>query len=56
MDIAKDAQKGDILLEEQGLKLYLGEEANNMLMNTKLDFQEERGFTLTGMPPASCSC
>ncbi len=56
MDIAKDTQKGDMLLEEQGLKLYLEEEAKNMLMNTNIDFQEERGFTLTGMPPASCKC
>ncbi len=54
MDIAKAAQLGDITLELDGLKVYLEERANGMLMNTNIDFNEGQGFVLTGMQPSSC--
>jgi Fe-S cluster assembly iron-binding protein IscA len=54
MDIAKAALKGDKTLELQGLKLFLEERANEMLINTSIDFQEAQGFVLTGMQPSSC--
>ncbi len=60
MDIAKAAQMGDTTLEVKGLKIFLEERANSMLMNTSIDFQEHQGFILTGMQPSacgsSCSC
>jgi Fe-S cluster assembly iron-binding protein IscA len=56
MDIAKDAIQGDITLEMQNLKVYLEERAKEMLMNANIDFQEESGFTLTGMQKKSCAC
>ncbi len=54
MDIAKAALKGDTTLEVKGLKIFLEERANDMLMSTKIDFQEAQGFVLTGMQPSSC--
>ena len=54
MDIAKAAQTGDITIELDGLKVFLEERANGMLMNTSIDFQEAQGFVLTGMQPSSC--
>lgn len=54
MDIAKAAQKGDMTIELNGLKIFLEERANSMLMNTSIDFQEKQGFVLTGMQPSSC--
>ena len=54
MDIAKAAQKGDTTLEVHGLKVFLEERANDMLMTTSIDFQEGQGFVLSGMQPSSC--
>ena len=54
MDIAKAAQTGDITIELDGLKVFLEERANGMLMNTSIDFQEAQGFVLAGMQPSSC--
>jgi len=54
MDIAKAALRGDTILEVKGLKIFLEERANEMLMNTNIDFQEAQGFVLKGMQPSSC--
>ncbi len=54
MDIAKAAQTGDTTLEVKGLKIFLEERANSMLMTTSIDFHEQQGFILTGMQPSSC--
>jgi Fe-S cluster assembly iron-binding protein IscA len=54
MDIAKAAQAGDTTIELDGLKIFLEERANTMLMNTNIDFQENQGFVLSGMQPSSC--
>ncbi len=56
MDIAKAAQAGDTTLEKDGLKLYLEERANSMLMNTTIDFNDNQGFVLSGMQPQGSSC
>ncbi len=54
MDIAKAAQSGDTTIDLNGLKIFLEERANGMLMNTSIDFQDNQGFVLTGMQPSSC--
>ncbi|MDA8101011.1 MAG: hypothetical protein M0042_15440 [Nitrospiraceae bacterium] len=54
MDIAKAAQAGDLTMEKDGLRLFLEERANQMLMNTTIDFNEAQGFVLSGMQPSSC--
>ncbi len=56
MDIAKAAQAGDMTLEKDGLKLFLEERANQMLMNTIIDFNDNQGFVLSGMQPQGSSC
>ncbi len=58
MDIAKEAMRGDTTLELNGLRVFLEERANSMLMNTNIDFQEGQGFVLSGMQSScgsSCS-
>ena len=56
MDIAKAAQAGDTTLEQNGLKVFLEERANQMLMSTTIDFSEGQGFVLSGMQKESSSC
>ena len=60
MDIAKAAQAGDITLEQNGLKVFLEERANQMLDSTIIDFSEGQGFVLSGMQKSNscgtCSC
>ncbi|MGB9715634.1 MAG: hypothetical protein ACPL1G_04410 [Thermodesulfovibrionales bacterium] len=54
MDIANGAKKGDITLEKDGLKVFLEQEANKLLSNAILDFTDEQGFIVEGMPQTSC--
>ncbi len=57
MDIAKAAQKGDETFEKDGLRMFLEPRANDMLMNTTIDFADGQGFVLTGTQQSSCgSC
>jgi Fe-S cluster assembly iron-binding protein IscA len=60
MDVAKVAQAGDITLEQNGLKVFLEDRANQMLNSTVIDFAEGQGFVLSGMKQesscGSCSC
>lgn len=60
MDVAKVAQAGDITLEQNGLKVFLEDRANQMLNSTVIDFAEGQGFMLSGMKQESscgtCSC
>jgi Fe-S cluster assembly iron-binding protein IscA len=60
MDVAKVAQAGDITLEQNGLKVFLEDRANQMLASTIIDFAEGQGFVLSGMKQesscGSCSC
>ena len=56
MDIAKAAYPGDTAMEEDGLKVFIEERAQSFLAATTIDFQDRRGFILTGgMPQESCS-
>ncbi len=55
MDIVKDALMGDTTIELQGLKLFIDERANKMLVSTSIDFNEGQGFVLTGAQPNSCA-
>lgn len=55
MDIAIGAKKDDITLEKEGLKVFIEQEANKLLSNASIDFSDEQGFIVTGMPQSS-SC
>ena len=54
MDIAKTATHGDRTLEISGLKFFLEPKAQDMLLNTSIDFQDGQGFVLSGMQQNSC--
>lgn len=54
MDIAMDAEKDDITLEKDGLKVFLEREANNLLSGASIDFSEKEGFIISGMQQTSC--
>jgi Fe-S cluster assembly iron-binding protein IscA len=60
MDVAKAAQAGDTTFEQNGLKVFLEDRANQMLNSTVIDFAEGQGFVLSGMKQesscGSCSC
>jgi Fe-S cluster assembly iron-binding protein IscA len=60
MDIAKSAVEGDATIEQDGLSLFLDPQANGMLMNCTIDFNEMQGFGVTGAQPSSscgtCKC
>jgi len=56
MDIANDAEDGDITLENDGLKIFLAKDADIMLSEATIDYSDEQGFAISGMAYNSCSC
>lgn len=54
MDIAKEAGKGDVILENKGVKVFLEKEANRLLSNATMDYSDKRGIIISGMPQSSC--
>jgi Fe-S cluster assembly iron-binding protein IscA len=54
MDIAKAAEDNDIIIEQDGLQVFLAKEANNLFPDATIDFLDEQGFVITGMSQSSC--
>ncbi len=54
MDIAKEAAKGDMTLEKDGIRVFLEKEANRLLHEATMDFSEQRGIMISGMQRSSC--
>ena len=54
MDIAEDAENGDVTLEKDGVKVFLEKEANKLLLEATIDFSEKQGIRISGMPRSSC--
>jgi len=54
MDIANSAQDGDAILEKDGLKVFLEKEADKLLSDASIDFSDEQGFVITGIPKSPC--
>jgi Fe-S cluster assembly iron-binding protein IscA len=54
MDIAEAAEDSDITIEQDGLQVFLAKEANNLFSDATIDFLDEQGFVITGMPQSSC--
>jgi len=54
MDIAKNAQHGDITLKNDGLRVFLEQLANDMLSEATIDFHDEYGFVISGTQQTSC--
>jgi Fe-S cluster assembly iron-binding protein IscA len=55
MDIVNASEDDDITIDRDGLKVFLAKEANNLFSDTTIDFLEEQGFVIKGMPQSS-SC
>ncbi|MHB8792246.1 MAG: hypothetical protein ACYC6O_02735 [Thermoleophilia bacterium] len=56
MDIAESAARGDEILELDGLKVFLEKEANKQLKSAIIDYNDARGFVISGQQQGSCSC
>lgn len=56
MGIANVPEDGDETLEKDGLKVFLEKDASKQLSDATIDYSDEQGFAITGMPPSSCSC
>ena len=54
MDIAKAAEDNDIIIEQDGLHVFLAKEANNLFPDATIDFLDKQGFVITGMSQSSC--
>lgn len=54
MDIANSADEGDFTIEKEGLKVFLEKRAHDLLSNATIDFSDNQGFAITGMPRSTC--
>lgn len=54
MDIATKPKDGDIVLEKDGVKIFIDDETNKLLINATMDFDDVKGFVLSGMSKTSC--
>jgi len=54
MDVASEAKDGDATIEINGLKIFVEKEAGDLLAAATIDFSDDQGFTIKGMPRSSC--
>lgn len=54
MDIAPEPEEKDITIEKDGLRMFLEKEAGNILSSATIDYSDESGFIITGLPQTSC--
>ena len=54
IDITEKAERGDEILDKDGLTLFIEKAAATMLGSATIEFSDERGFTIEGMPRSSC--
>lgn len=56
MDIAKSASAGDKTFEQEGLKVFLETSADAMLDKATIDYNDDRGFVISGTEKSESSC
>lgn len=54
MGIAENAARGDETLEQDGLKVFLDKEAGGWLKDATIDFNDNRGFVISGVADMCC--
>ncbi len=55
MGIAEGAEKGDIILENDGVKVFIEKKANKMLSGATMDYSPKEGIIISGtIKPSSC--
>ncbi len=50
LDMVERPMDGDVTIEKDGVKVFVEKAANATLAAAMLDFSEQRGFVLNGMP------
>jgi len=53
MDIVKSAENDDVVLERDGLQVFIEKNTDSQFTDTTIDFSDEYGFMITGQ---HCSC
>ena len=56
MDIAEKPEKEDIVVEKNGLKLYIHKDAVPQLEKASMDLDKTGGITMKGLPKAEGGC
>jgi len=55
MGIAAGAEKGDVVLENDGVKVFLEKKANKILSGATMDYSHKGGIIVSGIiRPSSC--
>ena len=55
MGIAEGAEKGDVVLEDNGVKVFLEKKANKILSGATMDYSPKEGIIVSGIVrPSSC--
>ncbi len=55
MGIAEGAEKGDVILKKDGVRVFLEKKANKMLAGATLDYSKKEGIIISGLiKPSSC--
>lgn len=54
MDIAKDAETGDKTQTYGDVKVFIQDAVSQILADAAIDYADDRGFIVSGMPESSC--
>ncbi len=55
MGIAEGAEKGDVVLEKNGVRVFLEKKANKILSGATIDYSPKEGIIVGGIVrPSSC--
>lgn len=54
INVVKGSQKSDLTIKEDGIKVFIEKTADIMLSGATIDYVDELGFVVTGMPYGSC--
>ncbi len=56
MGIVEGAEKGDVVIENDGVKIFLEKKANMMLSGATIDYSPKEGIIVSGIIRPSSSC
>ena len=54
MGIAEGAEKGDVVLEKNDVKVFLEKKANKLLSKATIDYSPKEGIIVSGIVRSSC--
>ncbi len=53
LDAAETPENGDMIIEKDGLKIYVDGSITELLDNAVIDYSEGSGFSISGLPRSS---